>query len=304
MAVYPQTTQPTRPRNRRNYAKFVPLWLLLPSILVLLVLQVAPTFYSVWLSTTRVRRGVQTDAGLRNYERLLESPSFAESLRITLLYASIYVIVTLCLGLFIALLVNRRIRFTSVYLIILFVPWVLSDVVAGTMWRWLFQPTYGILQFWLDANMPFVGQSLYTSNWGALFIVILAAIWRGLPFTIILSLGALQTVPNDIIESAALDGANRFTNFWKIIFPMIRQMLLVMLLLTSIQAINSLGLIASITKGGPGGATATIAYYLYRTAWAEGDFGSGAAISVIMFAINVVLTLIYIVVIGQRKEQR
>lgn len=122
----------------RKY-RWLPLWLLLPSILVLLALQVYPTLYSVYLSTTRVRRGEFMYVGLANFERLLRTPSFIESLRTSLVYSTTYIILTVSLGLMLALLLNRRFKFTGFYLVIIFIPWVISEVVAGTMWRWLFQ---------------------------------------------------------------------------------------------------------------------------------------------------------------------
>jgi ABC-type sugar transport system permease subunit len=194
---------------------------------------------------------------------------------------------------------NRRVRFTGIYFIFVFVPWVISDVVAGTMWRWLFQQTYGIVQMWLN---PIIDSPLFTNPNGAMGIVIAASVWRATAFTTILFLGALQTVPNEILESAALDGANRFARFFHVIFPLIRQTFLVVILLTSIRAINSVGLIFAITKGGPGTATLTTSYYLYRTGWIEGDFGAGAAISVILFLINIVLTLVYLRLVGTRAD--
>ncbi len=291
------TTQPApcircHPRRR-------PLWFLLPSILILLIIQIYPSLYSFYLSTTRVRAGNLQNVGLGNFERLFSSSIFRESLRNTAVYTGFYLVLTVGLGLLIALLLNRRVKFTGVYLIILFVPWVISDVVTGTMWRWLFQQTYGIVQVWLN---PIVGSSLYTNANGAMGIVVAASVWRSLAFTALLFLAALQTVPTEIIESAALDGANRFQRFLRIIFPIIRPTFLVVVLLTSIRAINSIGIILSITRGGPGTATLTTSLFLYRTVWLEGDLGLGAATSVSIFVVNILLTVVYLRLIGTRAE--
>jgi ABC-type sugar transport system permease subunit len=289
------------PAIRRSTSKnrWLPLWFLLPALLVLAALQVYPSLYSLYLSTTRVRAGTLSEVGLANFERLLNSPTFLESLRTSAVFTGFNVILTVSLGLLVALLLNRRIKFTSVYLILIFIPWVISDVVAGTMWRWLFQQTYGIVQVWLN---PILGSSLYTNAYGAMGIVVAASVWRALAFTTLLFLAALQTVPVEVLESASLDGANRFQRFLWVIFPMIRPTFLVVVLLTSIRAVNSIGIILSITKGGPGIATLTTSLYLYRTAWLEGDFGTGAAISVILFATNIVLTFFYLRLVGAKKE--
>ncbi len=279
--------------------RWLPLWFLLPSILILAAIQVYPSLYSLYLSTTRVRAGELSQVGLANFERLFNSPTFRESLRNTFVYTTAYLLLTVGLGLLVALLLNRRIRFTGGYLILIFIPWVISDVVAGTMWRWLFQQTYGIVQTWLN---PILGSSLYTNAYGAMGIVVAASVWRALAFTTLLFLAALQTVPVEVLESASLDGANRYQRFFRIIFPLIRPTFLVVVLVTSIRAINSIGIILSITKGGPGIATLTTSLYLYRTAWLEGDFGTGAAISVILFTANIALTFVYLRLVGARRE--
>jgi ABC-type sugar transport system permease subunit len=288
-------------RTRTRQSKWLPLWFLLPSILILLALQVGPSLYSFYLSTTQLdpNTGRNISVGLANFVYLFNSPTFRDSLWHTVVYSSSFIVLTIGLGLMLALLLNRRIKFTGFYLVLIFLPWVISDVVAGTMWRWMFQQTYGILQVWLN---PIIGSSLYTSASGAMAIVVAASVWRSLAFTTLLFLAALQTVPVDVLESAALDGANRIQRFTRIIFPLIRSATLVTVLLTSIRAINSVGLIYSITRGNPGGATQTASYYLLRYGWEQGDFGQGAAVSVILFIINIALTAIYIRWVGVNRE--
>jgi ABC-type sugar transport system permease subunit len=288
-----------QPSYRRSV--LLPLAFLLPTIVVLLILQVYPAIYAMFLSTTRLRRGVAEPMELRNYERLFQTPSFLDGLGHTATYALSFLFITVVVGMFLALLLNRRIRFTGFYLVILFIPWVLSDVVAGTMWRWLFQPQYGILQEWLYQVFPAL-DAVYTDQTGSMVIVILASAWQALAYTTILSLGALQTVPNEIIESAALDGANRFQRFFGIILPIIRPTLLVMILLVSIRAINSVGLIYATTGGGPGRATQTASIYLLITGWRQGEFGLGAAVSVVLLVVNIALTLFYLTLIGRKRE--
>ena len=134
-------------------------------------------------------------------------------------------------------------------------------------------------------------------------IVILASAWRAVAFTAVLILGALQTVPREIEDSAALDGANRRQIFLKIIFPLIRPTFLIALLLTSMRSINTVGLILATTRGGPGYATTTASVYLYRSAWGEANFARGAAVSVLLFLANVIFTVIYLRLITNRSEQ-
>jgi len=128
----------------------VPFWLLLPLIVVLLVVQVYPTLYSLLLSVTTTHVGTMSFVGLRNFTRLFADTNFVAALGHTAVYTLLYLVLTIGIGLWLAVLLNRRIRFTGLYLILLFIPWVISDVVAGTIWRWMFQQTYGIIQYWLQ----------------------------------------------------------------------------------------------------------------------------------------------------------
>jgi len=294
--------RPIAPRNRRH-SNWLPLWVLLPAIVILVALQVVPSLYSFYLSTTTLKptdTGVaDVEVGLENYATLLHSQTFRESLWHTAVYAGAFLVLTVSLGLILALLFNRKVRYTGLYLVLIFLPWIISDVVAGTMWRWMFQQTYGIVQVALN---PFIGSSLYTSASGAMGIVVAATVWRSLAFTTLLFLSALQTVPTEVLESAAIDGANRFQRFRSVIFPLIRPTFFVVILLTSIRGVNSVGLIYSITKGNPGGATQTASFYLLRTGWEQGDFGTGAAVSVVLFLINIVLTGLYVRYVGAGVE--
>ncbi len=273
--------------------KFLPFWFLLPAMLVLIVVQIYPTLYSFYLSLTRTHAGDMIFVGTRNFERLLGDTNFINSLGHTAVYAGWYLVLTVGLSVYLAVLLNRRVKFTGFYLIIIFIPWVISDVVAGTMWRWLFQQSYGLLQYWLK---PILSMSPYTNPTGAMAIVVAASVWRALAFTTILFLGALQTVPVEVLESAALDGASGWTSFWRVTFPIIRPTFLVAVLLTSIRGINSLGLILSIlgSSGGTGNAAQTASLYLFNAVQRDGDFGLGAAAAVLLFLVNIALTIVYL----------
>jgi len=276
-------------------ANLFPFGLVLPAVVILALVQIYPTLYSLYLSTTRMRAGKLTSVGIKNFERLLASSDFFESLQRTVVFAGSYLILTVVLGLILALLLNRRSALTPVYLVMVFIPWVLSDVVSGTIWRWMFNQSYGLIQVALNPLLD--NKSILSNNDTAMMVVIAASVWRTLAFTALLFLGALQTIPGEVLEAAALDGANRWQSFWRVTFPMMRPTLLVVILITSIRGINSLGLILSTTSGGPGAGTTTAAVYLYRTAWQFGDFGVAAAMAVFLFIVNLILTIFYLRVV-------
>jgi multiple sugar transport system permease protein len=273
------------------WEKSFPYQLLFPALLLLLLIQLYPTLYTINLSLNKIKGGKLTWVGLDNYTRLLKLNEFEQGLQKTATYASGYLILVVVLGMCIALLLNRRTRLTPLYMLLLFVPWVLSDVVSGTMWRWLFQQNYGILQVALN---PLINDTSLLSNArGAMAIVILSSVWRGLPFASLLLLGALQTVSTEIKEAASLDGASGWQSFWRITIPIISPTLLVVILLNSISGINQVGLILATTGGGPATSTVTVSVLLYREAFKYGNFGAAATLAVFMFLLNLALTLVY-----------
>ncbi len=273
--------------NRKNF-----FWLISPSIFFLLVIQVYPALYSWYLSFGRIKGGKYTFVGLKNFARLLHNSDFYEALGRTGIFTFVYLFACIGLGMILALLLNRCSRFTSLYMTIIFIPMVLSEVVGGTMWRWMFQQSFGLVQVFLN---PYIHNiSILSRPEGAMAVVIAASVWKQLAFTALLFLGALQTVPKELFESAALDGATRSEMFWKITWVIIRPTVLLASIMTTIRGINALGLILATTQGGPGSATMTEAVFLYRTAWQFGNFGNAAALSVMMFLINVTLGVVYI----------
>ncbi|MCK5674177.1 MAG: sugar ABC transporter permease [Spirochaetales bacterium] len=273
--------------NRKNF-----FWLISPSIIFLLIIQVYPAFYSWYLSFGSIKGGKYTFVGLKNFVRLLNNSDFYESLVRTGVFTFSFLIACIGIGLILALLLNRCSKFTSFYMTIIFIPMVLSEVVGGTMWRWMFQQSFGLVQVFLN---PYINNfSILSRPGGAMAVVIAASVWKQLAFTALLFLGALQTVPKELFESAALDGATRSQMFWKITWVIIRPTVLLASIMTTIRGINALGLILATTQGGPGAATMTEAVLLYRTAWQFGRFGDAAALSVMMFLINITLGAVYI----------
>lgn len=282
-----------------NQEKSFPYWLLFPAISVIVLAQIYPTLYSIYMSFNKLKAGKLSWIGFDNFIRLLSSGDFIDSLEKTFVFTGGYLVLTLVLAMCVALLLNQRVFLTPVYMTLLFIPWVLSDVVSGTVWRWMFQQDYGLVQVMLN---PFINRvTLLSNDIGAMLIMIVSSTWRNLAFTSIVLLGALQTVPNEIKEAAALDGTSPFRFFWDFTIPIIKPTLLVITLLTSIGGINSLGLILATTNGGPGTATTTTSVLLYREAWKYGDFGMASAIAVIMFFLNMALTFVYFRVLKEKQ---
>jgi multiple sugar transport system permease protein len=272
--------------------KITPYLLVAPAFIVLFLVTLYPTLYSVYLSLNRVRRGQLEFVGLDNFRIIFNSSDFWESLKLTLIFGFFYVLLTLAFAFILAMLFNQGLKFGSIYMTLVFIPWVLSEIVSGVVWRWMFYRDYGVLQNLIG---PLVGgQTLMSTPNGAMGIVIAASVWRATAYVMLLILAGLQTIPEEVYEAAAIDGSNRWQSFWQITWPLIRPTTLVTIVLLTIESINAVGMFLAITEGGPGRATEVLSLHMYREALQFFHFGYGSALAVVMFIINVILGAAYL----------
>lgn len=273
-------------------SRLYPYLLLAPAFFLMITVTLYPTLYSFYLSLNRVQRGKLVFVGLRNFDTILRSSDFWESLRLTLTFGVFYVLLTLTFAFFMALLFNRGLRLGGVYMTLVFIPWVLSEIVSGVVWRWMFYRDYGILQNLIG---PMFGDAtLITTRGGAMGIVVAASTWRAMAYVMLLLLAGLQTIPREVYEAASIDGSTRWQAFWSITWPLIRPVTLVVIVLLSIESVNAIGMFLAITEGGPGRATEVLSLHMYREALQFFQFGYGAALAVTMFIVNVVLGAFYL----------
>ena len=294
----------TKIRSSSFLSRLLPFWLLLPSILIIAAIQLYPTLFSFILSTKRIEAGTgrQLFVGLENFRRLFTSSEFSQSLVHTAIFLVGYAVLTMSLAFGIALLLKQRIKLTPVYITLIFIPWVISDVIAGVVWRLFVVPEYGQFSPFF-ANPTLFGApngiSILTSPAHnqisdsvpfppapALLFLIVAAAWKILPFITLLILGALQTVPAEVQESAAIDGATGAQALRFITLPLILPMLTVALFNLILGGVNGVGMVFSLTGGGPGTSTEVLSYLLYSLGFAKLDFGLAAALSVFIALLN------------------
>jgi ABC-type sugar transport system permease subunit len=290
-----------KPRRRPN---LLPFWLILPTILVLLAIQVYPVLYTITLSFQERKPAGWVFVGLRNFERLLGSAMLKESAGHTIIFLVGYTALTLILSFMLALLLNRKSRLSGVYITLLFIPWILADIIAGVVFRLLVLPDYGLFSGILQnpALFPPRGLSILTADaarpWfgsfpfppsPAMIYLILAATWRALPFTTLLLLAALQTVSNEVIESSRIDGANAWQTVRHITIPLILPTMVVALFSLTLAGINGVGMVFSLTGGGPGTSTQVLSYLLYSIGWVRLDFGRAAALALLLATVNLAL---------------
>jgi ABC-type sugar transport system permease subunit len=290
-----------RPHRRFDW---LPILLMLPTVLVLLVVQVYPIFYTIVLSVQERQPDGWQFVGLQNFEILLNSTALGESAGHTVVLLVGYASLTLTLAFIIALLLNRKSSLSGAYLTALFIPWVLADIIAGVIFRLLVLPDYGLFSGILqnpalfppkglsvltaDAPRPWLGDFPFPPS-PAMVYLILAATWRALPFITILLLAALQTISNEVLESSRIDGATGWEITRYITIPLILPTMVVALFNLTLGGINGVGMVFSLTGGGPGTSTSVLSYLLYSIGWVSLDFGRAAALAIILAAINLLL---------------
>lgn len=302
------TASGQRKASRRSslFHHWLPFWLILPTIITLLLIQVYPGLYTIWLSFQERQPSGWVYVGTKNYVRLWNMGLFAESVGHTVVFLIGYVVLTLAAGLGIALLLNRKLRLSGLYITLLYIPWVIADIIAGIVWRLLVVPDYGLLSG-ITQNPRFFppdGLSILTAvppqPWfgdfpfppaPAMIWLILASCWRALPFIIILLLAAMQTISHEIIESSRIDGANRFQTLRFIILPLILPTLVVALFSLTLSGMNGVGMVFTLTGGGPGTATEVLSYLLYSIGWGERQFGRAAAVAMLIAVVNWLLII-------------
>lgn len=294
-----QTT--TKRKRRLGLSNSLPFWLILPTILVLLAVQVYPAVYTIWLSFQEREPAGWKFVGLKNFDRLLNMSLFGESAGHTLVFLVGYASLTMIAAFFIALLLNRNVRLSGLYVTLLFIPWIIADLLAGLIFRLLVIPDYGLFSGILQnpTLFPPDGVSILTAvppqSWigdfpfppaPAMIYLILASAWRALPFITLLLLAAMQTVPGEIIESAKIDGANAWQIVRRITVPLMLPTMVVALFSLTLSGMNGIGMVFSLTGGGPGTSTEVLSYLLYTIGWNQLRFGRAAALALMIAVVN------------------
>ena len=274
-------------------------WLLLtPSLLVMLGVTLWPVISTFILSFFNAPTGInqaRTFVGLDNYITMLKDQVFWETIGRTLYFMVVSVGLELTLGLAIAQLIHSRPWGWKFLRISLIIPWAVPTIVNGAMWRWIYNADFGALNgllMQLGLINHYVPWLTFPST--AMNLVILADVWHTMPFVALVLQAALATLPEDLDEAAAVDGANAWQRFWQIRVPLLRPAILVALIVRTVEAFRVFDIVYIITSSGPANRTLTITYLTYLNSFAFGKQGIGAALSFLISMFTILMALIYI----------
>jgi alpha-1,4-digalacturonate transport system permease protein len=260
-----------RERRRRGAVAFV---FLLPAIVLFCIFFVGPAGLGVFYSFTDYRGyGDAEFVGIENYTALFGDSTFYASLIRTVLYTVVAVPFGYFLSLFIsALLVSKNVKGSALAQVIFFFPWLVSPIVTGVIFRWLFGENFGLVNYLLSSA------GLNPMRWAAdpnlaLIVVILAGSWGGTAFSMLLFMAAMRNVPASYLEAASLDGAGPITRFVRITWPLLRPTSFMVILLGTIGAMKEFAMIQSLNGGGPGTSNVLIVQYIYKTGFEQSKIG-------------------------------
>jgi multiple sugar transport system permease protein len=272
--------------------------LLIPALLPILVLSVAPLARGIYLGFTDSRAGFGVPThfiGLDNFRTLLHDQLFLDSFKIGLIWAGSVTAIQFVLALGLSLLLTQPLRLRWLARALALVPWAMPSVVVGIMWKLVFQPQAGVLNELLRRGHLPGSEIDWLANFSwALPAIILVGVWAGMPQTTVALLAGLQGIREDLHEAAAVDGATTFQRFRTITLPQLRPVIIAITSLDFIWNFNSFGLVYVLTEGGPAGKTQLPMLFAYNQAFKYGAFGYASALGNAMVVVIAVVLAFYL----------
>lgn len=287
----------------KYYKKYVPYLFLLPAGLILLVFFFIPFFQTFVLSFQDYTNSIYnpTYVGLHNYIKLFHSPVFYKVLLNTFLYLFIAVPILAIIPLFLAILLSNKIKGVTLYKILIYLPVIVSIVVAAIAFKWLYAEE-GILNYFIGV-LGFNPIGWLTDTRFALISVVIVTIWKGIGYYMMIYLAGLMSVPKELYEACEIDGANPIQKHLTVTIPHIMPTIALVSTISAISAMKVFAEIYVMTKGGPLNSSKTIVYYIYERAFENLDLGYASAMAVVLLGIVMIFSLINILCFERNKYQ-
>jgi multiple sugar transport system permease protein len=298
---------PTALARLFDYKPFLIAVCLFPAVGLLMAFLTYPLGLGVYLAFTDTQIGGNGKwVGLENFIDLMEDPIFLQSVWWTFVYTAIATVGKFALGLWLALLLNDNIPFKSAIRAIILLPYIVPTVLSAIAWWWIYDPQFSIISYVVvdqlglrDRYYDFLGEP-----WPARWSLIVANIWRGIPFVAITLLAGLQTISPSLYEAAMLDGASGWQRFRRITAPLLMPILAIVMTFSVLFTFTDFQLVYAITRGGPINSTHLMATLAFQRGIPAGQLGEGAAIAVAMIPFLVFATLFSYYALGNRKWQQ
>lgn len=287
----------------KYYKKYVPYLFILPAIVILTIFFFIPFFQTIGLSFYNYSNSIYNPqfAGLQNYVQILHSGIFYQVMGNTFLYLIVAVPFLVIFPLFLAVLINQKIRGITLYKILIYLPVIVSIVVAAIAFKWLYAQE-GILNYFVSL-LGFNPIGWLTDSRFALLSVAIVTLWKGVGYYMMIYLAALMSVPQELYEACDIDGANFLTKHLTVTIPQILPTIALVSTISIISAMKVFVEIYVMTKGGPLNSSKTIVYYIYERAFENLDLGYASALAVVLLIVIMAFSLVNIFVFEKDKYQ-
>lgn len=283
-------------------------WVLLSPILALIAVFIAYPVVNVFYTSFFEKKLTEPwNDGFIGFEHfrymLFEDPNFWPSLGFSAQWVIVEVIGQLVLGLIIALVVNEAFRGRGFWRAVVFSPWAISGVLTTAIWILVYNPGTGIFRMLADIGIGDGSAAVLVNPDSVFWAVVVAELWRGVPFFAIMLLAELQSAPRELYEAAAVDGAGRFKRFMNVTLPHLKTAIILTTLLRGVWEFNNVDLLLTMTNGGPAGMTTTLPLYVAKQATQAHDFGYGSALTVVAFIILLIVSIVYLKMTAFSKDR-
>jgi len=278
--------------NRAIFSgKMLAYLLVLPQFAISLIFFYWPAIQALWQSfLVQDAFGLSTEfVWFENYVNLLRTPEYYQAIGVTLVFSAFVVVLSLVIGLLLAVMANHNVTGVQIYRTFLIIPYAVAPAVASVLFIFMFQPGLGMIARALQSAG--IDWNPILNGTHAMILVIIVAVWNQISYNFLFFLAGLQSIPKSVIEAAAIDGARPVRRFWTIVFPLLSPTTFFLIIINITYVFfNTLGIIDTATGGGPNGATQTLVYKVFQDGKVGADLGGSAAQSVILMIIVVVLT--------------
>ncbi len=284
--------------HKKEYLKFI-----LPALFLISLVAFFPLGYGLVLSFFRQMPvfNISSFIGFENILFLFSDLRFQQSVWNTLVFTAVSVALELVIGIAVALLMNQKVPGNRILKGVVLIPWAIPTVVSAKMWEWIYNGDFGILNFTLqsmgllDAPVNWLGDPLW-----AMASIIVADVWKTAPFVALLVYAGLQTIPEELYDSAKIDGAGEMRTFLHITLPLLTPIIIIVTIFRMMDAMRVFDVVYVLTGGGPANLTETLSVYAYKLLFQTLQFGYGSAVSIATFVIIMMLSSFYIYLLYKR----
>ena len=278
----------------------------LPALIPIIIVIIYPIIATITISFTNWN-GISQNwrfIGFGNYLALLEDQNFIAAFQNSIIYVFAFTIISVPLGLLIAMVFNEKLRFATVFKSLIYIPLVLPSIVVALQWRWMYNPQIGTINLFLRS----IGLDALATGWlgnpkTALLAIVVVAIWQHVPFVMVLYSAGLTGISGDVLEAAKMDGASYWQAFWYIVLPLLKKVTMIIGIMTLIYGLKLFDLVYVLTRGGPGNASEVLANLMYFKAFQGFRQSYACAIAVVLFVMVLPAALTYVKTILKSESE-